>query len=188
MSAKRTALFAGSLLVLSLGAAKIALSERAAADTAGPADLSADAASIENSVFDVASGDARFTTLVELIQLAGLETGLDAPGAVTVFAPTNDAFAALPAETLTALKEEANRPLLVDILKRHVAPQPVTSAAVTGLETQIVTVGGDAIDVDATDGVKIGEATVVEADIQAANGFVHAIDAVLLPAAVGTIE
>lgn len=136
----------------------------------------------------VAQGDARFSILTEAVNAAGLADTLAGPGPLTVFAPTNDAFAALLAE-LGITKEAllANKPLLTAVLTYHVLPAKVERAQVP-LGLPITTVQGSIFKVDAvgqnlvtTDG-RNRTATITATDIQAGNGVVHVIDKVILPA------
>jgi len=179
-------LLGASVVILLFGGARMALSERAAAaepESLPAAEAPADAsAAIENSVFDVAAADPRFTTLVSLLISTDLVGLLDAPGALTVFAPTNEAFDKLPAETVDALKREENKQLLSDILKRHVVSGAMPAKALQGGAREVATEAGAMVRIDGADGVRIDQAKVVESNIAAANGYVHAIDTVLLPA------
>ncbi len=133
------------------------------------------------TIVDIAVEDGRFTTLVAALQAADLADTLAGDGPFTVFAPTDDAFAALPAGTVEALL--ADIPQLTDILLYHVVSGNVMAADVVALDSaetllgQSVTVSLDG------DMVKINEATVVITDIVASNGVIHVIDAVLLPPA-----
>ena len=132
-------------------------------------------------IVDTAIAAGKFTTLVKAVQAAGLVDTLKGPGPFTVFAPTDEAFAKLPAGTLDAvLKDKAK---LVAILTYHVVPGKVLAKDVMGLNGQSVkTVQGGMLKVDTTAGVKIGTAKVVQADVETSNGVIHIIDSVLLPA------
>ena len=141
-----------------------------------------------DNVVQVAQGDSRFSILVEAVQAAGLVDTLSAPGPVTVFAPTNDAFAALLGE-LGVSKDQllANKPLLTAVLKYHVVAGKVPSSAVP-LGKAINPVGGGYFKVDKvganlviTDG-RNRTSKIVQADVAASNGVIHAVDKVLLPA------
>jgi transforming growth factor-beta-induced protein len=128
----------------------------------------------------VAAGD--FTTLVTAVQAAGLEEALRGEGPLTVFAPTDAAFAALPAGTVEALLNDI--PALTDILLYHVVDGRVLSADVVNLDSAVTLQGSDIIITVAEDGtVKINDAAVVAADILTTNGVIHVIDAVILPPA-----
>ena len=126
----------------------------------------------------VASGS--FKTLVQAVIAAGLVETLKSPGPFTVFAPTDDAFAKLPAGTIEAvLKDKAK---LTAILTYHVVPGKVLAADVVKLNGHSVkTVQGGELKVDTTNGCKIGTANVVKTDIETSNGIIHVIDSVLLP-------
>jgi uncharacterized surface protein with fasciclin (FAS1) repeats len=140
------------------------------------------------NIVQVAQNDSRFSILVEAVQTAGLTDTLSAPGPATVFAPTNDAFAALLAE-LGVTKEQllANKPLLTAVLQYHVVAGQVPSSAVP-LNKAINPVGGGFFKIDKVgDGLVITDgrnrtSKIVQADIAASNGVIHAIDKVLLPA------
>ncbi len=134
-----------------------------------------------NHIVTVASGDERFSTLVELVKAAGLVDALSADGALTVFAPTNEAFAALGEDTLAELQKPESKDKLANILKYHVLPAKVMAADVE--KGKVDTLAGEQLKVK----VKKGEvtldktATVIATDIEAINGVVHVIDAVLMP-------
>jgi uncharacterized surface protein with fasciclin (FAS1) repeats len=128
----------------------------------------------------VAAGD--FKTLVAAIQAAGLKDTLDGKGPFTVFAPTDEAFAALPAGTVESLLKPENKSKLVSILTYHVVPGDITSANLAGKTTMAKTVEGESLDINAAgSAVKVNDATVTKADISADNGVIHVINKVLLP-------
>ena len=131
------------------------------------------------TIVDVASADATFSTLVAAVSAAGLVETLSGTGPFTVFAPTNDAFAALPAGVLDALLLPENKALLAQILTYHVVSGMVMAADVT--DSDVATVEGQTIKLSTADGVTVNGATVVAADVAASNGVIHAIDAVILP-------
>jgi uncharacterized surface protein with fasciclin (FAS1) repeats len=140
------------------------------------------------NIVQVAQKDSRFSILVEAVQSAGLTETLSAPGPYTVFAPTNDAFAALLTE-LGVTKDQllANKTLLTAVLKYHVVSGSVSSAQVP-LGKAITPVGGGFFKVDKvgtdlviTDG-RNRNSKIVQADVAASNGTIHAIDKVILPA------
>ena len=132
-------------------------------------------------IVDTAVAAGAFTTLVKAVQAAGLVETLKGPGPFTVFAPSDAAFAKLPAGTLEAVL--ADKAKLAEILTFHVVPGKVLAKDVAGLNGKTVkTVQGGTLKVDTTSGVKIGDATVVQADVEASNGVIHVIDGVLLPA------
>jgi len=134
-----------------------------------------------DSIVDIALGDDRFETLVAALQAAELVETLQGDGPFTVFAPTDDAFAALPEGTVAALLEDI--PALTNILLYHVVAGDVRASDVVALESA-VTVQGESVRISVDgDTVRINDAQVVIADIVAANGVIHVIDAVLLPPA-----
>ena len=131
-------------------------------------------------IVDTAVGAGTFNTLVAAVQAAGLEETLRGEGPFTVFAPTDDAFAALPEGTVESLLMEENLDQLVAILTYHVVAGKVMSTDLSD-GMMAATVEGSEITVDLSDGVKIDGANVVSADIEASNGVIHVIDAVILP-------
>ncbi len=134
----------------------------------------------KQDIVDVAAGNDDFSTLVAAVQAAGLVDTLKGKGPFTVFAPTNAAFAALPAGTVENLLKPENRDQLVAILTYHVVPGKVMAADVVGL-TSAGTVNGKSITIDTSNGVKVDNANVTSTDIAASNGVIHVIDAVILP-------
>lgn len=139
-----------------------------------------------DDIVDIAAGNPEFSTLVAAVQAAGLVDTLKGPGPFTVFAPTNAAFAALPAGTVENLLLPENKDQLVSILTYHVVPDQITSAEVLGTRQTVTTVQGGTLDVNGIvgkfgSGVKVNNANVIQADIFASNGVIHAIDRVLLP-------
>lgn len=131
------------------------------------------------SIVDIAVADGRFTTLVAALQAADLVETLDGEGAFTVFAPTDDAFAALPEGTVESLL--ADIPALTDILLYHVVGGKLMAADVTGLEMVTTLQGSDAKVAVDMGKVMIDNAQIVITDIEASNGVIHVIDAVILP-------
>jgi uncharacterized surface protein with fasciclin (FAS1) repeats len=119
-----------------------------------------------------------FTTLAKALTAAGLVETLKGPGPFTVFAPTDEAFAKLPAGTLEALLADKAR--LTQVLTYHVVPGTVMAADVVKLSSA-KTVQGQNVTITARDGVKVDRANVVKTDIVATNGVIHVIDAVILP-------
>jgi len=131
------------------------------------------------TIVDVASADGSFGTLVAAVTAADLVETLSGTGPFTVFAPTDEAFAALPAGVLDALLLPENKALLAQILTYHVVSGMVMAADVT--DGDVATVEGQKIKLSTADGVTVNGATVVVADVMASNGVIHAIDAVILP-------
>ncbi len=133
------------------------------------------------TLVEVAAGNEDFTTLVTALKAAGLTEVLAGEGPYTVFAPTNEAFAALPEGTVESLLKPENRDQLVAVLTYHVVPGAVYAEDVVELEGA-TTVEGSSIEIAATMGtVKVDNAQVVATDIEASNGVIHVIDAVILP-------
>jgi uncharacterized surface protein with fasciclin (FAS1) repeats len=130
------------------------------------------------SVVDLASGDERFSTLVSLLEQAGLVEILQNGEEFTIFAPTNDAFAEVPQETLDALQGDVE--LLREVLLTHVIVGTVPSDLVAQID-EAPTAAGNTLPVSTADGVQIGNATVTEADLMASNGVIHVVDAVIMP-------
>jgi uncharacterized surface protein with fasciclin (FAS1) repeats len=133
------------------------------------------------TIVDVAAGDESFSTLVAAVTAADLVETLSGSGPFTVFAPTNDAFAALPAGVLDALLLPENKAVLAQILTYHVLPGKIMSSEVT--EGDVATVEGQKVTFAAppAEGLTINGAAVVVGDVDASNGVIHAINAVILP-------
>ncbi len=134
-----------------------------------------------HDIVDTAIAAGSFTTLVAAVQAAGLVETLKGAGPFTVFAPTDDAFKALPAGTVETLIKPENKDQLVKILTLHVLPGKVMAADVTGKTMSPKSVGGEELHVDGTNGVTVSGAKVVSADIACSNGVIHVIDKVILP-------
>lgn len=137
------------------------------------------------SIVDIAIADGRFTTLVTAIQAAGLVETLSGEGPFTVFAPTDDAFAALPAGTLDNLLLPENKQQLTDILLYHVVPGKVMAADVAGLDGKMADTALEGkqigIKIDMSNVYLNENVKVIVTDIEASNGVIHVVDAVLLP-------
>jgi uncharacterized surface protein with fasciclin (FAS1) repeats len=132
----------------------------------------------QKDIVDTAVAAGKFTTLATALKEAGLVDTLKGAGPFTVFAPTDEAFAALPPGTLVALLRDKDK--LRAILTYHVVSGRVTAADASRL-TEATTVHGQKVRIDARYGVKINDATVVQADILTSNGVIHVIDRVILP-------
>jgi uncharacterized surface protein with fasciclin (FAS1) repeats len=131
-------------------------------------------------IVDTAVSAGKFTTLAKALQAAGLVDTLKGKGPYTVFAPTDEAFAKLPAGTVEALLKDPEK--LRAILLYHVVAGKVTAKDVVKLDTA-KTAGGGSVDITAHNGsVMVNDATVVMADVMASNGVIHVIDTVLIPA------
>ena len=137
-----------------------------------------------NDIIDTAVAAGAFKTLVAAVQAAGLEATLRGAGPFTVFAPTDAAFAALPAGTVESLLKPENKDKLVAILTYHVLPAEVMSSAI-GMQTlEPATVEGATVKVvGSAEGVTVDGAKVVAADVDASNGVIHVIDKVIMPPA-----
>ncbi len=161
--------------------------EAVAADTtSAPAETEAAvveteaAAAAPKDIVDTAVAAGSFNTLAKLLTDAGLIDTLKGEGPFTVFAPTDDAFAAVPADTLAALG--ADKALLTKVLTYHVVPGKVMAADIVAGD--VATVAGPTVKISIVDGkVMVNDATVVTADVAASNGVIHVIDKVLLPPA-----
>jgi uncharacterized surface protein with fasciclin (FAS1) repeats len=129
-------------------------------------------------IVDTAINANHFNTLVKAITVTGLDDTLKGPGPFTVFAPTDEAFSKLPSGTFESLLEDI--PQLTKILEYHVISGKVTSSDVVKL-TSANTVEGSSVKIDASNGVKVNDATVVTPDVEADNGVIHVIDTVLIP-------
>ncbi len=134
------------------------------------------------NIVETAIEAGSFKTLVAAVTAAGLAETLQGEGPFTVFAPTDEAFAKIPAATLTDLLKPENKAKLAGILTYHVVAGKVLAADVVKL-TSAKTVNGQEVKIDAADGVKINNATVTTADVETSNGVIHIIDAVLMPSA-----
>lgn len=131
-------------------------------------------------IVDTAVAAGSFTTLAAALDAAGLVETLKGDGPFTVFAPTDEAFAALPEGTVESLLLPENKDQLTAILTYHVVAGKVMSTDLTD-GMMATTVQGDDLTVDLSDGVKINAASVITADIEASNGVIHVIDTVILP-------
>ncbi|MFM8735169.1 MAG: fasciclin domain-containing protein [Pirellulales bacterium] len=135
-------------------------------------------------IVDTAVSAGSFKTLAAALGAADLVTTLKGQGPFTVFAPTDEAFAKLPAGTVENLLKPENKDKLKEILLLHVVPGRVAAADVVKL-TEATTAGGTKLKIATDDGVKVGTATglvnVVKTDIKTSNGVIHVIDAVILP-------
>ena len=137
--------------------------------------------SSEKSIVKNAAEADNLTTLVAAVKAAGLVEALEGEGPLTVFAPTDEAFAKLPAGTVEDLLKPENKDRLIAILTYHVVPGKVMSSDLTGKQLAAETLEGSEVQIDASSGVKVDEATVLAADIEASNGVIHVIDTVIIP-------
>jgi uncharacterized surface protein with fasciclin (FAS1) repeats len=153
----------------------------------------ASATQSQQTIVDAAVASPDHTTLVAAVQAAGLVETLSGPGPFTVFAPTNAAFAALPAGTVETLTQPANKATLTKILTYHVVAGRVAAADVIGLieqgggSAEITTVSGDTLTASLENGTVVltdekgGKARVTQADLTTSNGVIHVTDAVSIP-------
>jgi transforming growth factor-beta-induced protein len=136
----------------------------------------------DKNIVETAVAAGSFKTLATALQAAGLVDALQGEGPFTVFAPTDDAFAKVPAETLEALLKPENKDKLVAVLTYHVVSGKVPASKVVDL-TGAKTLNGQQVDIVVSNGtVKVDDATVVKTDIECSNGIIHVIDSVILPA------
>lgn len=137
-------------------------------------------ASSEKNIVEIAQGNSDFSTLVAAVVAADLATTLQGQGPFTVFAPTNEAFAKLPAGTVENLLKPENKAKLAAILTYHVVPGKVLAADVKTMKAK--TVNGKDLDIKVNgSNVTVNGANVVKTDIVGSNGVIHVIDAVLIP-------
>ena len=132
-------------------------------------------------IVDTAISAGSFKTLVAAVKAADLVGTLKSKGPFTVFAPTDAAFAKLPAGTLASLLKPENKAKLVAILTYHVVPGKVMASDIAGKSLKVASVQGSKISVEAHSGVMVDKAKVVKADVEASNGVIHVIDTVIMP-------
>jgi uncharacterized surface protein with fasciclin (FAS1) repeats len=137
--------------------------------------------SISMDIVDLAISQENLSTLVAAVKAGGLVETLKGKGPFTVFAPTNEAFAALPAGTLESLLKPENKDQLVQILTYHVLSGKVMSTDLKDGMTAKTVQGSEVKIGISKDGVKVNDAKVIKADVNASNGVVHVIDKVILP-------
>ena len=136
----------------------------------------------KKDIVETASSKEDFSTLVTAVSEAGLVEALQGDGPFTVFAPTNDAFAALPDGTVETLLMDENIDQLQALLKLHVVAGKIKSKDIAEGTTEVETLGGETIEVVNTGGtITVGGAEVIMADVYTSNGVIHAIDGVILP-------
>ncbi|MDZ7711147.1 MAG: fasciclin domain-containing protein [Roseovarius sp.] len=131
-------------------------------------------------IVDIAAGNDAFSTLVAAVTAADLVETLKGEGPFTVFAPTNEAFAALPEGTVEDLLKPENKDQLIAVLTYHVVPGKVMSSDLTD-GMMAATVQGNEVTIGTEGGVTVDGANVVQADIEASNGVIHVIDGVIMP-------
>ncbi|MBC8131272.1 MAG: fasciclin domain-containing protein [Rhizobiaceae bacterium] len=134
-----------------------------------------------HDIVDTAVAAGSFKTLVAAVTAAGLVDTLKSAGPFTVFAPSDEAFAKLPAGTVESLVKPENKDKLTAILTLHVLSGKVMAADVAGKTMTPASVNGEELHVDGTNGVVVSGATVTSADIECTNGVIHVVDSVIMP-------
>lgn len=132
-------------------------------------------------IIGTAQDAGTFTILLATAKAAGLNEILSGPGPLTIFAPTDDAFAKIPREALQNLMKPENKEKLKAILMHHLVDGRATSRDFLGKRLEAATMQGQSLLIDATKGVTVDNAKMIKADIAADNGFIHVIDTVLIP-------
>lgn len=135
----------------------------------------------QKNIVETAVAAGSFNTLVEAVQAAGLTSALEGPGPFTVFAPTDQAFAKLPAGTLQSLLKPENKEKLRAILTYHVVAGDLDAAQVMKLTSVKTLEGADLKITDHNGSVMVDNAKIVKTDIPASNGIIHVINEVMLP-------
>lgn len=141
-----------------------------------------------HDIVDTAIANGAFTTLVAAVIAADLVDTLKGDGPLTVFAPTDDAFAALPVGTVARLVEPGQREELKALLLLHVIPGAVHARDIAGQSLRPASAGGAALDIVGHDGMTVNGARVVTADVECTNGVIHVIDRVIQPAEAGASQ
>lgn len=182
----KTALMS-AVATVALIAAGPALAQEATSPATPPAETMQampQEAATAPSVTEVLRADGRFTTLLAALEQAELTSVLESQAAVSIFAPTDEAFAALPEADRTRLMDPANVAELREVLLYHVIAADVASDQILGTRGGVPTAAGGQVQFDGTgEAIRVDAATVVEGDIETANGRVFVLDAVLNPAA-----
>jgi uncharacterized surface protein with fasciclin (FAS1) repeats len=169
---RKSPVYVVAIMLLSMGVSCILLSRSRAA-------VAADGG--KKDIVDTAVAAGNFKTLAAALKAAGLVDTLKGDGPFTVFAPTDEAFAKLPAGTVEDLLKPENKEKLVAILTYHVVPARAMAKDVAGMKSA-KTVNGKELKLKVSDDkVMVNDATVTKADIEASNGVIHVIDAVLMP-------
>jgi uncharacterized surface protein with fasciclin (FAS1) repeats len=133
------------------------------------------------SIAEVAASTGQFNTLLAAAKAAGLAGALSRPGHYTVFAPTDAAFAKLPAGTVQSLLKPQNKRKLQALLKYHVVGRKIRASQIPFGRTHVGTLNGQSLSVRKHGGVRVNQSNVVTADVRASNGVIHVIDKVLIP-------
>jgi uncharacterized surface protein with fasciclin (FAS1) repeats len=173
--------------IIAIAAASVLLlsacgTDGSTADTTVAAADTTEMATAPGTIVEVAQGNPEFSTLVAAVTAAGLGEALSGAGPLTVFAPTNAAFEALPAGLLEKLLLPENKEVLTKILTYHVVAAKVMAADVKAGD--VATLEGSTFAVTTEGGVKVNTANVTATDVPASNGVIHVIDAVLVPASI----
>ena len=171
---------ATAVLVLLMGQLAIA-GEKCAKSKVQYRSVAFAAVEAPKDIVDTAVAAGSFKTLVAAVQAAGLVETLKGKGPFTVFAPTDEAFAKLPAGTVESLLKPENKDKLIAVLTYHVVPGKVLASDVVGLKEAKTVQGGKVKIAVIGEKVKIDDATVVKTDIVTSNGVIHVIDSVILP-------
>ena len=181
MKLKFTAVCGAAALIFLVGCSTDDDGESSAATPSATTETTSEAnpSMEQGTIVEVASGNPDFSTLVSAVQAAGLVETLSGEGPFTVFAPTNDAFDALPAGVLDALLLPENKDALTSVLTYHVLPAEVMAADVAAGD--VATVEGSTVTIATDGGVMVNDAKVTTTDVDASNGVIHVIDAVLVP-------
>jgi len=178
-----SAMFKSAIAVAFIGASVVAATPARASVLVDPRVMtdtpSAPSVSASENIVEIASSTGEFSTLFSAVQAANLGSILSGEGPFTVFAPTDAAFAALPSGALDTLLLPQNRDLLVKVLYNHVGYGSFTSNQLSTGDFETFD-GTVAVGVEPT-GVTVSGANVVQADVAATNGVIHAVDQVLLP-------
>lgn len=167
-----------SVLLQFPATAESAISD-AASESTPSAEVTDTAAAAEPTIVEIAAANESFSTLTAALEAAGLLETLSGEGPFTVFAPTDEAFAALPEGTLDELLKPENQQALIDLLTYHVVAGEVMSTDLVAGE--VATVQGSPVTIDLSNGVMVNDASVVTADLSASNGVIHVIDKVIMP-------
>ncbi len=156
------------------------------ASDSSAAGASTQTATAGGDIVETATKAGSFNTLIAALEAAGLTETLKGAGPYTVFAPTDEAFAKLPAGTIEELLKPENKEKLKSLLAYHVVPGNVKAADVAKMNGKTAkTVQGGTLSINTAEGVKVGNATVKQSDIVASNGVIHVIDSVLMPSSSG---
>jgi len=176
------AVCAAAVMISALPA--VAQGAAATAPAAAPAAPAAPAAAASGTLIAVAKSDPDLSTFAKLATAAGLDATLGGNGPLTVLAPSNAAFAKLPADQLASLTKPENAAQLQQVLLYHIIPAAAPSGAIKGTKGEVPSATPNKLMLDGTgDVVKVNGAAVVRADVAASNGTIHVIDSVLMPGA-----